>query len=104
MSRISVSVEVFAVDGVAVVVADSDAFSVVVVVVLADAVVDAVVDPAVVVGSVAVAVLVVSADPAMYTYPPGVRGMERTTLTAVPIGASSVNRCLVTARFESEAV
>lgn len=91
--------EVFVVDVATVVVPDTGAFSVVVVVVLADAVVD----PAVVVGSVALAVMVVSADPAMYTYPPGVRGMERTTRTAVPIGASSVSRCCITARFESEA-
>ncbi|KIM14441.1 hypothetical protein QV65_32130 [Rhodococcus erythropolis] len=61
--------EVFAVEGAPVVVADPGVFSVVVVVVS----VDAVVDPAVVAGSVAVAVavMVVSADPAMYTYPPG---------------------------------
>ena len=37
----------------------------------------------------------------MYTYPPCVRGTERTTLTAVPISASSVSRCRITARIVS---
>ncbi|REK78800.1 hypothetical protein DVG80_03790 [Rhodococcus erythropolis] len=78
--------EAFAVDGAVVVVADA-----VCVVVVAGLVAVVLVVVVVLAASVADAA-VVAARSEMYTHSPGISGIERTTRTAAPIGADSVNR------------